>query len=99
MSNEQLVENDEKQLNYLQQIEAAALKIVSNPSKHINKKITRWALKVSSKSFIAQHRIDLQWILKSFINSNWTFPRYEKKSLAKINKKYFDDYGNDLERY
>ena len=59
---EEKIEDNEKQLrNYLQQIEAAALKIVSNPStKHINKKITKWAMKVSAKSFIAQHRIDLQ---------------------------------------
>ncbi len=56
------IKNDEKQLtNYLKQIEAAALMIVSNPStKHINKKLTKWAMKVSSKAFIAQHRIDLQ---------------------------------------
>lgn len=59
---EEKIEDNEKQLrNYLQQIESAALKIVSNPStKHINKKLTKWAMKVSSKAFIAQHRIDLQ---------------------------------------
>lgn len=61
MSNEK-IENNEKQLReYLRQIESSALMIVSNPStKHINKKLTKWAMKVSSRAFIAQHRIDLQ---------------------------------------
>lgn len=56
------VKDDEEQLkNYLKQIESASLKIVSNPStKNINKKISKWAMKVSSKAFIQQHRIDLQ---------------------------------------
>ena len=48
-------------LSYLREIHTASLQLVSNPStKHINKKITKWAMKVSAKSFIAQHRIDLQ---------------------------------------
>lgn len=54
--------NNEKQLRtYLHQIEAAALKIVSDPStKKINKKISKWAMKISAKAFIQGHRIDLQ---------------------------------------
>lgn len=36
--------------------------------------------------------------IKDFIDSNWTFPEDMKNELAKINKKYFDDYGNDLEK-
>lgn len=36
--------------------------------------------------------------IKDFIDPNWTFPEDMKNELAKINKKYFDDYGNDLEK-
>ncbi len=55
------INNEEQLICYLKQIETASLKIASNPStKFINKKISKWAIKVSSKAFIQQHRIDLQ---------------------------------------
>lgn len=36
--------------------------------------------------------------IKDFIDPKWTFPEDMKIELAKINKKYFNEYGNDLEK-
>lgn len=53
--------NKEKLSFYLTQIETNALKIVSDPStKRVNKKITKWAMKLHSKATIQKHRMDLQ---------------------------------------
>lgn len=36
--------------------------------------------------------------LQTFIDPSWTFPVKMKTELAKIIKKYFEKYGNDLSK-
>ena len=52
-------------LDYLFQIHAASLKIVSNPStKHLDKKLSKWAAKVSAKALTTHHLLNLQYDLR-----------------------------------
>ncbi|WP_026804706.1 hypothetical protein [Aliarcobacter lanthieri] len=37
-------------------------------------------------------------MIKDFIDPAWTFPENMKIELAKVLKKYFDNYGNDLSK-
>lgn len=52
-------------LSYLREIHTASLQLVSNPStKHVDKKLSKWAAKVSAKAEVTAHLLNLQYDLR-----------------------------------